>query len=171
MTGIANQYALAVFSLASKEKRDEEFLTILETFVKGMNDSTYKFFAHPKISTLEKKQTLEKVVYDKLLLNFLKVLIDNDRFALIEAISLEYKNILDNLNKIMNVVVVSNKPLKKKNLDKIKNKLKEKYNRKIQIEETIDEHIIGGFRIEFEGNVIDETINKQLNDIKSSLTE
>ncbi|XFA98185.1 ATP synthase F1 subunit delta [Candidatus Izemoplasma sp. B36] len=171
MTGIANQYALAVFSLASKEKRDEEFLTVLETFVKGMNENTYKFFAHPKISILEKKQTLEKVVYDKLLLNFLKVLIDNDRFALVEAISLEYKNILDNLNKIMNVVVVSNKPLKKNNLDKIKNKLKEKYNRKIQIEETIDKDIIGGFRIEFEGNVIDETINKQLNDIKSSLTE
>ncbi len=171
MTGIANQYALAVFSLASKEKRGKDFLNILETFVKGIDEDTYKFFAHPKISGLDKKQTLEKVVNDILLLNFLKVLVDNDRFSLIEAISLEYKDILNNLNQIMNVNVVSNKPLNKINLDKIKNKLKEKYNRKIQIEEIIDRNIIGGFRIEFEGNVIDETINKQLNDIKSSLTE
>lgn len=171
MTGIANQYALAVFSLARNDKRHEEFLSILESFVNNMEEDTYKFFAHPKISKVNKKQTLEKVVNDKLLLNFLKVLIDNDRFDLIEAISLEYRNILDNLNQIMNVTIVSNKLLSKNNIDRIKNKLAEKYNRKILIENNIDESILGGFRVEFEENVIDETINKQLDDIKASLTE
>ncbi|MCK5732449.1 MAG: ATP synthase F1 subunit delta [Tenericutes bacterium] len=171
MTGIANQYALAVFSLAKQEKREFEFLTILENFASEVDEETQKFFAHPKISKLNKKEMLEKVLQDKLLLNFLKVLVDNDRIFLVQAVALEYKNILNELNKLMNVVVVSNNPLTKANLEKIRKKLKITYDRKIEIKEEIDKSIIGGFRIEFEGNIIDETINKQLEDIKSSLID
>ncbi|MCK4551488.1 MAG: ATP synthase F1 subunit delta [Tenericutes bacterium] len=171
MTGIANQYALAVFSLAKQEKREIEFLTILENFTGGVDEETQKFFAHPKISKLDKKEMLEKVLQDKLLLNFLKVLVDNDRIFLVQAVALEYKNILNELNKLMNVVVISSNPLSKANLDKISKKLKSTYDRKIEIKEEIDKSIIGGFRIEFEGNIIDETINKQLEDIKSSLID
>lgn len=171
MTGIAYQYALAVFSLAKEADRAEEFFDVLEGYSKSMDDASMKFFMHPKISKSEKQEVLSKITNDVLLLNVLKVLVDNDRFLLIKAISLAYKDILDEIHKIMIVKVVSNKALTKTNLDKIKKKLKLNYDRNIQIEEIIDDSIIGGFRIEFEGNVIDETINKQLEDIKSSLTE
>jgi|AntAceMinimDraft_17_1070374.scaffolds.fasta_scaffold07241_9 F-type H+-transporting ATPase subunit delta len=171
MTGIANQYALAVFSLAKEEGKELEFSILLSNFAKNITEETQKFFAHPKISRIEKKSMLENVVKDGLLLNFLKVLTDNDRFFLIEAVALAYKDILDELNKIMKVVVFSKKPLTKTNLEKIKKKLKSTYQRRIELQEVIDETIIGGFKVKFEGNVIDETINKQLEDLKSSLTE
>lgn len=171
MTGIANQYALAVFSLAKEIGKEKEYLKILETFSEGVTEETQKFFAHPKISIIEKKAVLEKVVKDELLLNFLKVLIDNDRFSLVKEIALSYKDILDNLNKIMTVKVISNKTLTKINLNKIVKKLESTYHQKIVIEEIVDKTIIGGFKIEFEGNVIDETINRQLADLESSLVE
>jgi F-type H+-transporting ATPase subunit delta len=171
MTGIANQYALAVFSLAKEQGKELEFSILLSDFAKNITEETQKFFAHPKISKIEKKTILENVVKDCLLLNFLKVLTDNDRFSLIEAVAFAYKDILDKLNKIMKVVVFSKKSLTKTNLEKIKKKLKSTYQRRIELEEVIDETIIGGFKVEFEGNVIDETINKQLEDLKSSLTE
>lgn len=171
MTGIANQYALAVFSLAKEIGKEKEYLPILENFSKGVSKETQKFFAHPKISITEKKAMLEKVVDDALLLNFLKVLVDNDRFSLVESIALSYKDILDNLNKIMTVKVISKTALTKINLNKIVKRLETTYHKKIVIEEMIDKTIIGGFKIEFEGNVIDETINRQLADLKSSLVE
>ncbi len=171
MTGIAHQYALAVFSLAKDSKREFEFIDSLNAFVSGLSLDTYKFFAHPKISKTEKKDLLEVVVKDKLLLNFIKVLVDNDRFSIIEAVSLSYQDILNDLNKIMKVMVVSNKKMTETNLNKIKNKLKKTYNRNIEIQTVLDSNILGGFRIEFEGNIIDETINKQLVDIKASLSE
>jgi len=171
MTGIANQYALAVFSLAKEQGKELEFSISLSEFAGNITEDTQKFFAHPKISRIEKKSMLENVVKDGLLLNFLKVLTDNDRFSLIEAVALAYKDILDELNKIMKVVVFSKKPLTKTNLEKIKKKLKSTYQRRIELQEVIDEAIIGGFKVEFEGNVIDETINKQLEDLKSSLAE
>jgi F-type H+-transporting ATPase subunit delta len=171
MTGIANQYALAVFSLAKEAGKEIEYDVLLNEFAKSITEETQKFFAHPKISKLEKKSMLEEVVKDKLLLNFLKVLVDNQRFSLVEAVALAYKDILDDLNKVMNVTVISKKPLTEVNLERIKKKLKSTYQRRVDLEEVIDESIIGGFKIEFEGNVIDETINKQLTDLKSSLTE
>lgn len=171
MTGIANQYALAVFSLAKESKREEDFFLVIENFIKNVDDKTHKFFAHPKISKVDKKSMLTDIIKDDLLLNFLKVLVDNDRFLLIESVVFAYKDILDEQNKVMQVKVYSKTPLTKINLDKIVKKLKSTYNRKVELEEQTDEQIIGGFRLEFEGNVLDETVNKRLDDIKASLSE
>ncbi|MBN2540164.1 MAG: ATP synthase F1 subunit delta [Bacilli bacterium] len=171
MTGIANQYALAVFSLAEEAKRHEEFKKVLSAFVQSVDEETHKFFAHPKIERTTKMELVEKSVEDVLLANFLKVLIENDRFSLLEAIDMEYQEILDNLNKVMQVKVLSNQPLTKANIAKIEIKLKNTYHRSIEFEFVVDKSILGGVRIEFEGNVIDETINKQLDSIKSSLLE
>ncbi len=171
MTGIAHQYALAVFSLAKESKREFDFIDGLNGFVSGLSEETYKFFAHPKITKAEKKAVLETVIKDLLLLHFVKVLIDNDRFSIIEPICLSYKDILDDLNKIMKVTVISNKKLTESNLDRITNKLKKTYHRNIVIQTQLDPTIVGGFRIEFDGNIIDETINKQLAQLKASLSE
>lgn len=171
MTGIAYQYALAVFSLAKEVDKEEAFKEALSEFAKGMNEDQYKFFAHPKIDKNDKRKVIDDIVKDSLLKNFIKVLIDNDRISLIEAILVSYQEILDELNKVMNVKLFSNSKMTSSNLNKIKVKLKKTYNRTVEIEELIDEKIIGGYRIEFEGNVIDETINKQIDNIKSSLLE
>jgi len=104
-------------------------------------------------------------------MNFLKGLVENDRFDLIEAVILYYQGILDDLDKVMVVKVISNKALSKENLDKIKARLNKQYQRSIKTEKVIDPNIIGGMRIEVEGNVIDETINRQLEQMKSSLLE
>lgn len=171
MTGIAHQYALAVFSLAEEAGRAEKFIDVLKQFASGLDEQTDKFFIHPKIEKAEKAKILENIIQDQLLLNFLKVLIDNDRFLLIPAIIGSYQDILDNIHKVMKVIVYSKQPLTDKNISKIKEKLHKQYNRTIEIQETIDDTIKGGIRIEFEGNVIDETINKQLENIRSSLLE
>lgn len=171
MAGIAKQYALAVFSLAKEEKREEEFLSALKSFADQTDFETLKFFRHPKISKEIKKGTLDKVVKDNLVKNLLKVLVDNDRFDLIEPCVEAYQEILDELNQVMKVKVYSNVALTKTNINKIKKKLNTDYQRKVEIEELIDESILGGFRLEFEGNVIDETINRKLEDLQSSLLD
>jgi len=171
MTGIAYQYALAVFSLAKESGNEEKFLDELKKFADSLDESTEKFFIHPKIEMKDKVDVLNKAVKDHLLGNFLKVLVENDRFMIIKAVVMAYQDILDNIHKVMNVMIFSNKPLTETNIVKIKNKLSKTYNRTIEVKTAIDDKIIGGFRIEFEGNIIDETINRQLDDMRSSLLE
>lgn len=171
MTGIAHQYALAVFSLADEAGRADTFLDDLTHFAEGLDEKTQSFFIHPKIARQDKQNVLDTAVKDPLLANFLKVLVDNQRFSLINAILLAYREILDNRHKVMHVLIYSNQPLSEENLKKITNKLSKRYHRTVESEHFIDTSIIGGVRIEFEGNVIDETINRQLENIKSSLLE
>ncbi len=171
MTGIAYQYALAVFSLAEETSRHEEFKQVLASFAESADEDMYKFFAHPKIERSQKIALLNETVSDTLLSNFLKVLVENDRFELLDAIVMAYQDILDNLHKVMQVTVFSKEKLSKENIAKIEAKLEKAYQRKVEFEFVIEDTIIGGIRIEFEGNVIDETINKQLDELKSSLLE
>lgn len=171
MTGIAHQYALAVFSLAEEANRSEEFIGVLSNFAKSLDENAYKFFAHPGIERDQKMKVVEETAQDSLLIHFLKVLIENDRIPLIDAITMAYKDILDDIHKVMQVKVLSKTPLKKDNINKIKERLSKTYGRTVELETVIDPSIIGGFRLEFEGNIIDETINKQLDYMKSSLLE
>ena len=143
----------------------------MSNFASSIDEQTYKFFAHPKIEKENKMKVIEQVTSDSLLIHFLKVLVENDRIPLIDSITMSYQEILDELHKVMQVKVISGNPLKKENIKKIKDKLSKSYGRTIELETVIDPSIIGGFRLEFEGNIIDETINKQLDNLKSSLLE
>lgn len=171
MTGIAKQYALAVFSLAEETKSEASFKTKFSAFIEKIDDEAQQFFNHPKIAKKEKQDILAKLVEDKLLLNFLKVLIDNDRFSLLEAIDIAYQELLDAKNKIKQAKVYTSKKLSQQNVDKIRVFLEKKYDASFHVDVILSPEIIAGFRIEFEGNVIDETINKQLENLKLSLSE
>ena len=69
----------------------------------------------------------------------------------------------------MNVTVYSGKKLTDSDLSKLKSNLNKKHNRTIELENLIDESIIGGIRIEYEGMVLDDTINNYLQSLKSNL--
>ncbi len=171
MTDIAKQYALAVFSLAIEQNKIEEFATGYKSFMDGATKEAEKFFAHPKITKMQKKELIDNTIKDKLLADFLKVVIDNDRFELVESIYYAFLDLVNNMNKIMEIKVFTNKKLKSDNLEKIKTKLGKSYQREIKVNEIIDEKIIGGIRIEYEGKVIDNTVNRYLQNLKSALKE
>jgi F-type H+-transporting ATPase subunit delta len=67
------------------------------------------------------------------------------------------------------VNIYSNVSLSTENLAKIKKNLETKLMKKIKIISHIDDSIIGGIRIEYQGNVIDQTINSSLQAMKETL--
>lgn len=169
MTDVDKQYARAVFSLALERNEVVALYDDLLAFVNSLDEDTWKFFLHPKIEKSNKKQIITEVIKNSLLVNFVKVLIDNDRFELLESISYAYLELLNEMNKVVEVKVFSNKALTKENITKIKKSLENKIMKKVKITEEIDNTIIGGIRIVYEGNIIDQTINSSLEAIKSSL--
>ncbi len=171
MTDIAIQYALAVFSLASEQKEIKELGELLHDFVDDMEAQTKKFFTHPKISLEEKKAVIENTFKDQLLIDFLKVIIDNNRFSLLPSIDMAYQDLVNNMDKVMEVKIYTNKKLTKANIEKLKAKISDKYQRKVVAEEIIDESIIGGVRLEYEGAVLDNTVNRYLKDLRSTLKD
>lgn len=169
MTNTSKQYALALFSLASEKKENEAIYQELNQLIQGLDDDSFKFFLNPKIENKEKHQVIEKVLKNQLLINFFKALIDNNRFNFVEEILKAYKELLNESQNIGELIVFSNKALSQENKDKLIQKFTKVLNKKIIINEVIQPSIIGGVRIEYQGSVIDQTVDASLEQIKSSL--
>ena len=102
---------------------------------------------------------------------FLNVLIDNSRIDLLEDALEEFGKIVNNQNKVLEVKAFSGKKLTEAQKTQIIANLGKKYNRKIELELIVDESIVGGLRLEYEGNVHDDTINNYLHGLKANLTK
>ncbi len=169
MNYVASQYALAVFSLACEQNLELSFKTAWDQTLAGFDDEVMKFFKHPNISKSEKKAVVEKTVADNLVKNLLFVLIDNRRLELLHAISEEYLTLLNNRQKTMDVIIYSKQPMSPSHIDQLAISMGKQHKRLVKIDNRIDASIIAGIRIEYEGYVIDETVNRQLNDMKMHL--
>ena len=111
------------------------------------------------------------MIKKKLVKKFMNVLIDNSRMELLKDCFDEFKRIYDNQNKVMNVVVFSRVSLQEDEMKQLQQNLSKKHNRNVTLENVVDSSILGGIKIEFEGNVLDQTINNYLHSLKSSLTK
>ena len=171
MSYVAFQYAEALFALALEENQIDEVLSNFSAFVDAQDKDIEKFLNHPKVTKQDKKEIVGKAITNSLFKNFVFVLIDNSRIDYLDDCLSELKVINDNQNKVMNAIVYSKDLLPISDLNKLKNNLGMKHNRKVMIENIVDESIIGGLRIEFEGNIIDETINNHLRTLKNNLTK
>jgi F-type H+-transporting ATPase subunit delta len=169
MSYVAFQYAEALFSVALEQNKIEEIEREFSAFVSAYDEEIKHFLLHPKVTKQEKKDVLKQVTDTDIFRHFLYVLIDNSRFELLNDIYREFKSIRDKQNKLMEVSVYSPSSLTDIELSKIKDSLAKKHNRKIRINNIVDEHIVGGLRLEYEGHVFDETINHYLKSLTSDL--
>ncbi len=171
MSYIAFQYAEALFAIANEEKQVESVLESFNSFVKAQDVEISKFLNHPKVTKKAKKEVLGNAITNSLFKNFIFVLIDNSRIDYLSDCLDEYQIIVDAQNKIMNVFVYSGKKLTKTETQELVKNLSKKHNRKVKLENIVDKTILGGLRIEFEGNILDETINNYLATLRNNLTK
>lgn len=168
---VALQYAEALFGIALEDGKIDETLIEFENFNKALDEDIYKFLNHPKISKKDKKEVINKAITNNLLRHFIFVMIDNFRIELLEESLIEFKKIVNRQNNLMKVWVYSNKELSTEQRNDLKTNLKKKHNRKIELKNIVDSSIVGGLRIEYEGMILDDTINNYLQRLKSNLTK
>lgn len=169
MSYVAFQYGEALFSLALERNALDSVLEDFSALEASIDEDIYKFLNHPKISKKNKKDTLKESVSNELLLHFVFVLIDNLRIDLLTDVLNEYKKLYDNKNKVLKVNVYVNKLLTKEQEKQLVVNLEKKLNRNVELLSIVDESIVGGMRVEYEGMVHDETINNYLQSLKANL--
>jgi len=169
MTETSKQYALALFSLSSDAQIEDRVEKEFSGFVNGLDEMARKFFLNPKIHVKDKHQVIENVLKQELLVNFIKTVIDNGRFHLLEEMSQAYQDLLNDKKEIAELVVYTKHALSSVQKEKIKQKFENVLSKKIIINEVIQPSIVGGVRIEYQGKVLDQTINASLDQLKSSL--
>ncbi len=171
MSAVSEQYAVALFALAKEKEQIDEIEESLSSFMDALGEEEHTFFMHPRMKKSDKKEIVRSMSLPELLRDFLFVAIDNNRFNELKNVLKRYRQLKADMHKVLHVNIYSKRPLNEKRLSTLKEEYENKYNRQVTLENHVDESIVGGLRFEFDGKVVDDTINHVLNQLKSRLTK
>ena len=138
----------------------EQVVMIFDSLSKVLdNKEIYNFFDHPIINKDEKKSILKESLQleNSDLLYFLYVLVDNNKLIYIKDILEAYKSICDEKDNVMRFEVISTLALNENSKQNIKSILEDSYKKKINIEFTTDDKLIGGIVIKHNNEIIDDS--------------
>jgi len=171
MDSISLSYAKAIYEL-QKENYAFNYLNELELINKSFDKDIKKFLLSKAISANDKKDIINKTLnkFDKNIVSFICVLIDNNRIDKLDDIIETFKILLQDEQGIVLVNVRLNKELNAKEKEDLKQAIKNKFNKEfnlenkiVEINEIIDKSIIQGLVIEYKGKVYNASLlNKQV---------
>ncbi len=171
MSAISEQYAVALFELAQETDALDDVKQAFDRFLKAFDDTSRAFFLSPAITKTIKRETLDQLDTHPAFRDFIKVLIDNNRLTILEDAKRAFNGLLDKRDDTMRVLVRVGKPLKRERIEALEKTYKEKYKRQVIVDVTVDESIVGGMRVEYDGMVLSDTVQDNLNKLKSRLTK
>ena len=173
---IARKYADALYKSAQDENLCEkiynETLFIYETL--KSNNNLNEFLQSPLIKNDDKKDVINKLFTphtDKLLVNFLNILIDEGRFNALNEIINKYSEIYYKEKNIIKPVIISAVELDDNQKQAVLNKLETKLKKHIEPEYIINNDIIGGLIIEIDDKTIDCSIKTKFDNMRKELAK
>lgn len=171
---VPNRYAFAILDVAiesGKVDQFEEELNMLNEDV--FIDYFYEVINYPKYSKIQKIDLVKKLLKGKIddkLVVFLIIILQSDRINIFDQIVKAYKELADVHRNVHVFEVTSAFELGKEQLEKLTNKLKVMYNSEnIKFETIVDSKVIGGIVIKKGDTVIDGTLRKKMEDMRSTV--
>ena len=164
---VASRYATALFQLARERDQLDVAAQDLSALRKLCceSDDFRDFVANPLLKPEKQKEALSTCMHGKinpLTLQFLQQLCDRERLAVLPDICHAFHQMVQEENGVLEVQVVSAQKLEAAQLDRLKEKLARKYGKSIELEETVDPELIGGFTLQVGDEITDYSVATQL---------
>jgi F-type H+-transporting ATPase subunit delta len=171
---IASRYAKALIDQALEENKLERLKEDADLFLSLIKEN--RDFAilllSPIVSTDKKKIILDKLWENKLdtvTIQFIHLVLKKRREAMLRSIFTEFNRQYNRYKKITEATVFTAIPISEKLKKEIREMLERKTDSKIELEEKIDESIIGGYIIRYEDKLIDSSIATQIRQLQKIL--
>jgi F-type H+-transporting ATPase subunit delta len=175
ITNISKRYASALFEVAKEagiEERMEKEFQLLKTVLEK-NSDVLRIFLNPVLCFTNKIEIIEKISTElnlsKIMNNFLKLIIEKQKFSMIGSMCEAYLKLLDNHMGRMRIKLVSAMPVPQALSEKAKSRIEKKYNKNVLIEEAVDPGILGGVIIQMDFRIFDGSLKNQLASLKAKL--
>ena len=182
-TEVSRRYSKALFKVASKENSEkviyDEVSSLLDLF--KTNDIFAKLFLSPLLSSKSQLKLVnnlfsttdkKKINVSKNVLAFFKVLAKNGRLKILLGSLYSFQNLVKSMYQEININLTTAFPISEDNVNKIKNILLKKTDKKINIITNVDKNIIGGMILQSGSSLIDASIKNKilkLNNIKKGV--
>ncbi|WP_101758638.1 F0F1 ATP synthase subunit delta [Oceanicoccus sp. KOV_DT_Chl] len=173
LSTLARPYARAAFEHASSVKQLAEWSTQLATAAAvAQSDNMVKVLTSPSLTSEQQAEKFIAVCGDELAAkaqNFIKVLADNKRLALLPVISALYEEFKANREKTVEVEIATAFELDAAIQDKLAKALSGKLERDVNLHTVINSDLIGGVVVRAADVVIDGSIRGRLNKLAEAM--
>ena len=173
---VASRYAEALFQVGEETDSTDKLYGELKAVVDIVkeNKDISNILRSPLVSKEEKYDLISKVFDGKLsqiMINFLKILADKDRLALLADIEKDFKVLLNEKNNILEGIVITAVPMKEEEVKELQTKLSAKYNKTVVLENEVDKSVLGGVLVRLGNEEIDGTVKNRLDKMKEQLSQ
>lgn len=166
---IASVYSVALYEAAEEKKAVNKVYGDIQTLMEVVNSEKdfVKYFANPLWDTDSKKSALKeiaaKIKISDETLNCLDVIADNNRFAELELILENFIHLYYQKHNIAEIEVSSVKALNEMQDKKLSAQMEKMLGKKVVIKYNLNPELLGGLRIKYGSNMIDDSILGKLN--------
>jgi F-type H+-transporting ATPase subunit delta len=168
---LARPYARAAFSFARDGGKYADWSNALGFAARVAADPQVSaLLGNPKLTNADAVTLLSPDGASETFGNFLALLFDNRRLALLPEIAGLFEELRAEAERIVKAKITSATTLPAGELDTIKAALKKRFGREVEVETAIDESLIGGALIDAGDVVIDGSLRGKLSRLQSALT-
>ena len=173
---IAERYAQSLIDLG--KNNDLSYVAIATDLaaiqlILNHSKDLYDALTNPLVNVDDKENIIDSVFVkdvDKLIINFLKLLVERNRFNLIYDVIAKFNLLLDDVNNVARVEVVSAVSLNENEKNIILEKLSQKISDKqISVKYSVDESIIAGLVFKLGDDVLDTSVSHRLEELQKSI--
>jgi ATP synthase F1 delta subunit len=173
MEEIAQVYARSLFEVAKEQSKIDEIREQLGQFADALSEDhdLQVFFFSPYFSTTEKEEGLDKALdgADDVLVNFLKLLIENHRMPVIFRVRRAYDALWEEENQRLPVSITSAIELDEDTVKQIGDRIGERTGREVDLSAEVDPDILGGLVLRVGDRVLDASIATRLDSLRKQV--
>ena len=171
---ISVRYALSLFDLSIEQKNLEQVHADMKMFTVTCNEnhSLMAVLKSPIIDGDKKTAVLEGIFskhFNKLSLDFMRIIVRKRRESYLLAIALEFLELYKGLHNIVTASVTTAAPINDAAKEQIKKNLEKQTGNTIDLVCKVDANIIGGIKIQVGDKLFDDSIARQLSNLKLHL--
>ena len=170
---LARPYAKAAFAYASEQNATDTWSTVLQLLSAAVQDEAFSAYLNrPELTPAEQVSFFVKVLGEQssvVVSNFLTLLAENGRLALLPEIEAEYEQLKSQNNNIVDVVIESAFPLDSVQEQKLAHALEKRLNSTVKVSVEVNPALIAGVVIRAGDQVIDDSALNKLEKMRTRL--
>jgi F-type H+-transporting ATPase subunit delta len=173
---VARRYATALADVVVARGEAQDVQRELAAWEEMMQSSEQllEVFRNPTIPYDQKRKVLNALIarahVRQTTANFLQVLLQNQRLADLSEVNLRFAQILDERAGVVSAEVTTARPVPQSSQEALRAKLTELTGKRVRLNFTTDEEIIGGITTRIGSTIYDGSVRNQLQQVKERMT-
>ena len=172
---LANKIGYSLFEVAKENNSLEQVSYELNEVAKVINENSdfVTLMNNPNIEKIKKINLIDASFsgVNKYVVNVVKILAGNLQISLINFVLEQFTELFNRYSNSVVVKVESASPLTELQLENLKEKLKNELQlEKVELNNCVDESLLGGFKLTYNNKVVDASIKAKLSAIKAKIS-